>query len=62
MAGALAVSESAHCLSGLVLKALEQLVELLHAESLEEPFSVGSIYVRKSNRTSCCFPGDFTYT
>jgi hypothetical protein len=38
MAGTLAVSESADCLSSLVLEARKQLVELRDAEGLEEPF------------------------
>jgi hypothetical protein len=38
MAGTFAVSESADCLSSLVLEACEQLVELGDAEGLEEPF------------------------
>jgi len=38
MAGTFAVSESADGLGGLVLEAGEQLVELLDAEGLEEPF------------------------
>ena len=39
MAGTLTVGESAHCLSSLVLETSKQLVELLHAERLEEPLS-----------------------
>jgi len=38
MAGTFAVGESADRLGSLVLEAREQLVELLDAESLEEPF------------------------
>lgn len=39
MARTFTVCECADCLSGLVVKACKQFVELLYAEGLEEPFS-----------------------
>jgi len=55
---ALTIRERANGLSGLVLEAREQLVELLHTEGLQEPFSM--MYSRQSASAYCKMPGSLS--
>ena len=40
MTGPFGIRKSTNCLGGLVFKASKELVELLHTNSFQEPFSV----------------------